>query len=400
MHPSNVKSSPDIDLSLSGKVVLLSGLTLSSYALFGISPILPEITAHFADMPNAGLLTRMLISATGFVVAIASPVVGAIADRFGPRRVLLFALFSYAVVGCAPFFLNDLYAILFSRILMGFAVAAVGAVILVILVTRSQGTLRDRWLGYLNVTATVVSILYAPLVGYVGHFGWRWPFLTFALVLPLFFLTLVGITPDSPRVTVDDDIQFRKRFTLGTPPSFIAFALGAGAVLVSSSVYIPFRIREIGVTDSINIGLLLIPASITGVISGLCYGSIRSKLSLSATFVVGFTIIAIGLTTTALAQQPNQIVIGQLMTGLGTGLSMPNYFLLASITGSDVHRARTMGFAKSGIYGGPMLGQLLFEPIIARTNFKVVLILLSVGCMAFALHFVRCVVGRRPVTST
>jgi MFS family permease len=387
-----IRGSANIDFGLSGKVVLLSGLTLSSYALFGLSPVLPAIAAHFSYIPDAGMLTRLLISAAGIAVAVTSPIVGAIADRFGARRVLILGLIVYALAGCAPFFLDSIYAILLSRIVMGLAIAAVGAVILAILVTHSSGAARNRWLGYLTTTATIVSVFYSPVVGYIGRFGWRWPFLTFLFALPLVVLTVIGIARDPDRMMVTKRSEGSSKsagFSLGTPLGFIIFVLVAGAVLVSPGVYIPFRLREMGITDSGSIGMLLIPASIAGVGAGFSYGWVRSKLSMSLTFVIGFSAMAAGLLTTATAHDSLQVVVGQVMTGFGTGINMPSIFVLASLAGSDAFRARTMGFAKSGVYGGPMLGQLMLEPVIVHTNFATVLSLLSLGCAAFAVHYAR-----------
>jgi predicted MFS family arabinose efflux permease len=394
-----------IDFGLAGKVVLLSGLTLSSYALFGLSPVLPAIAAHFSQTPNAGLLTRLLISAAGIMVAVASPIVGAIADRCGARRVLMLGLVVYALAGCAPFFLDNLYAILLSRMVMGLAIAAVGAVILAILVTHSTGAARNRWLGYLTTTATIVSVFYSPIVGYIGRFGWRWAFLTFLFALPLLILTIIGIERDPPRPRVEQSPKSaagRAGFSLGTPPVFIVFVFAAGAVLVSPSVYIPFRLREIGITDSGSIGMLLIPSSIAGVVAGLSYGWIRSKLSMPLTFVIGFFAVAAGLLITATAHEAAQVMAGQVMTGFGTGINMPGIFVLASNAGSDAFRARTMGFAKTGVYGGPMLGQLLLEPVIARTNFAAVLSLLGLACAAFGVYYLRQVINghRAPMQQT
>jgi MFS family permease len=394
-----------IDFGLAGKIVLLSGLTLSSYALFGLSPVLPAIAAHFSHTPDAGLLTRSLISAAGIVVAVASPIVGAIADRIGARRVLMLGLIAYVLAGCAPFFLDSLYAILLSRMVMGLAIAAVGAVILAILVTHSTGAARNRWLGYLTTTATIVSVFYSPIVGYIGRFGWRWVFLTFLFALPLLILTMVGIEADPPREPLENHREVSGKpsgFSLGTPLAFIIFVFVAGAVLISPSVYIPFRLREIGITDSGSIGMLLIPASIAGVVAGFSYGWIRSKLSMSSTFVIGFFAVAIGLLTTATAHDAPQVVAGQIMTGFGTGINMPSIFVLAANAGSDAFRARTMGFAKTGVYGGPMLGQLLLEPVIARTNFATVLSLLGAACAAFGVHYLRQVITqhRAPVRQT
>jgi MFS family permease len=386
----------DIDFGVSGKIVLLSGLTLSSYALFGLSPVLPAIAAHFSAYPNAGLLTRMLISAVGIVVAVSSPIVGAIADRVGPRRVLLVGLTLYVVAGCAPFFLRSLYAILLSRVIVGLAVAAVGAVILVILVTHSSGSARNRWLGYLTTTATIVSIFYAPVVGYIGSFGWRWVFLTFILAFPLIGLTLLGIAPDAATAdSVRTQTHSSSRFSLGTPLNYIVFVLLAGTILIGPAVYVPFRLREIGITSSSSIGLLLIPASAAGVVAGFSYGWIRAKLSIQTTFMVGFCAMALGLFVTAAAHEALQAVAGQILTGFGTGINMPSIFLLASVTGPDAYRARTMGFTKSGVFGGPMIAQLLFEPIVARTTIAFVLCLFAASSSAFALYYARQSIQQR-----
>jgi MFS family permease len=382
----------DIEFGVSGKIVLLSGLTLSSYALFGLSPVLPAIAAHFSQYVNAGLLTRMLVSAVGIVVAISSPIVGAIADRVGPRRVLVVGLTIYVLAGCAPFFLESLYAILLSRIIVGLAVAAVGAVILVILVSHSAGSARNRWLGYLTTTATIVSIFYSPVVGYIGSFGWRWVFLTFLLAFPLIVLTLLGIPPDQvrgPSESARARTIGHSGFRLGTPIKYVVFVLLAGTVLIGPAVFIPFQLREIGIASSKTIGLLLIPGSVAGVIAGFSYGWIRSKLSMQTTFVAGFSIMTIGLLLIASAHEANQVVAGQIMTGFGTGINMPSIFFLASITGPDEFRARTMGFTKSGVFGGPMIGQLLFEPLVVRTSIAFVLLLFALSCAAFSVYYAR-----------
>lgn len=400
--PAQATGSDDVDVKfgLAGKIVVLSGLVLPSYALFGISPVLPAIAAQFSRDPHAGPLARMLISAAGLTVAVTSPVIGAMADRFGARRVLLIGLIVYAFAGCIPFVLDNLYIILLFRMVMGFSVAAVGTVILVILVTHSTGTARNRWLGYLMTAATLTPILYIPLVGYIGHFGWRWPFLSYAITLPLFVMSIVGFPPDQPRAVepkAKDKAISARRFALGTPPAFIIFVFAAGTVLVSPTVYIPFRMREMGITDSSMIGMLMIPLSLAGAIAGFSYGWIRSKLSVPTVFVVGFSATAAGLVLTATAHEVIQVIVGQVFTGFGSSINFPNIYGLAAVTGSDAYRARTIGFSKSGVYGGPVIGQILLEPIIVRTNFKFALCIIALSAASFALLYAWQLIGRRQV---
>jgi MFS family permease len=156
VHADN-KGRGRLDFNLAGKIVLLSGLAVPSYALAALTPILPAIAAHFSSNPHAGTLTRMVISLVGLTVAGVSPLVGALSDRVGPRRVLLASVLGFGLAGCAPFFLNNLYWILATRIVVGVASAAFGAVIVVILLHHSAGEQRNRWLGYMTTTSLLLG---------------------------------------------------------------------------------------------------------------------------------------------------------------------------------------------------------------------------------------------------
>jgi len=388
-----------VKFGLAGKVVVLFGLTLSSYGFFGPSPVLPSIEAAYSDDPNAGLLSRLIVSALGVVVAVTSPMVGAIADRVGARRVLVFALLLYAVAGCAPFFLDNLYAIVATRIVFGLSVAAFGAVIMTMLVSNSSGAARNRWLGYMTTVGTVTGMFLYPLVGHVGEIGWRWPFLTYAIGIPFLLLSIVGFPRDPPRVAADRAAKAPSRslgFSLGTPIGYVVFALLAGAALMSPSMFAPFRIREIGITDSSVVGNLMIPFAAASVVSAFSYGWIRSHLSVEMTFVLGFSALAVGTAVLATSDNLSGFIVGQVLAGLGLGVNSPNLFAVGATVGDDAFRARTIGFTKSGIYGGPIIGQLILEPVLKQTSFAFAFAVISLGCMAFvAVNIWKTVIGQR-----
>jgi MFS family permease len=377
-----------VSFGVAGKVVVLMGLTIPSYGMFALTPVLPTIAAAFPDEPNAGLLTRMMVSALGVVVALASPVIGAVADRVGARRVLLASLMIYAIAGCAPFFLDDLRSIVASRFIFGFGVAAFGAVIMTMLVANSSGAARNRWLGYMTTVSAVAGVVMYPLAGFVGGFGWRWTFLTYAVGVVILLLSLVGFPADPSRAAATKKAikaSQPTRFTLGTPIGHIAFALLAGAALMSPLVYVPFRARELGVTDSNVIGALLMTGAAASIISAAAYGWIRSRLSIGETFVLGFAVLASGAAVLGAAQSLPLLFVGKALIGIGLSVTSPNLFALAAVAGPDAYRARTIGFTKSGIYGGPIIAQLILEPVLKHTSFAFAFGVISLGCMALAL---------------
>src|SRR5512143_1342740 len=80
---------------------------LPTMAIVSLVPNLPQLFAHFADVPHANLLVPMIITLPSLCIALFSPFAGAIADRWGRRRLLLVATLFYAVVGVLPVLLHD-----------------------------------------------------------------------------------------------------------------------------------------------------------------------------------------------------------------------------------------------------------------------------------------------------
>lgn len=389
---SDVQDKEGLSFGLAGRLALLTGLILATYAQTALTAVLPTLADHYSDYPNADVLARLMYSIVGITLAIAAPIVGAIADRYGARRVLLAALVIYAIAGSAPFLVTNPYYALMTRLVLGVAAAGVGAVALVLLVQNSTDAVRNRWLGYVNMTVSLSAMFYVPIVGYLGHIDWRWPFATYLVAIVVYVLAVIGIPRDRALETAAVKSarkaanQTRARFQLGTPLGYVAFVFLAGGVLSGPVLYLPFLIHDIGITDPTTIGLLLTPLGVFGALLSFCYGWTRRRLSANATFVVGFLGVAAGLTLVATAHEIVQVLTGSVIMGSGMGLATPNVYKLASVAGSDKYRARTVGFAKSGFYGGGLLAQVFIDTSLGNEGPRVALMAIATLAILLAVH--------------
>lgn len=383
-----------IDLKPAARVALLFSGILGPFALGGLTPVLPAIAAHFAQYPQAGFLTRLLVSMIGAMIVVGSPFVGALADRFGRRRVLLIGMLVYAVAGCAGFFVDNLYALVATRVLVGLAVAAVGAVMLAIVATHSEGVARNRWLGYINTAGLLVSVLLIPFSGFVGKYGWQWPFLIHVVALPLFLLGLVGLEPDQRKVQLPVR-ETPERLSGRVPWGLLAIASAGGVLLLAPSLYVPFHLRDLGISDPRLISVATLLPNLAAAVTSYFFGAVRARLSLTSTFILGFGIAATALLLNALASSYALIVLATTIMGCGCGLIGTNIYALAAVTGSDSHRARTMGLAKCSMYTGPLLGQLALEPVVKLANAGVALLLLGLFAIMLTLIYVWQAMSRR-----
>src|SRR5262249_40015137 len=115
---------------------------------------------------------------------------GVVGDVFGRRRLLIAAMLIYAALGVAPFFLDSLVAILATRAAVGICESIVMTLTTVMIGDYFKGALRDRWLASQTAVASLSALLFFNIRGYLGTFGWRYPFLIYLSSLPMILLIL------------------------------------------------------------------------------------------------------------------------------------------------------------------------------------------------------------------
>jgi MFS family permease len=86
---------------MAARLCLLLALPLSGMAQSGLAPIMPRLSEHFAAVPNADMLVRLMASGLSFAMIAGSLAGAMVGDRFGQRRVLIWALVVYGFAGTA-----------------------------------------------------------------------------------------------------------------------------------------------------------------------------------------------------------------------------------------------------------------------------------------------------------
>src|SRR3546814_18903071 len=110
-------------ISLAGRAALLMVAALPVLALYGFGIALPPLASAFADNPNAVLLSQLVGGVVGFALALRSPLVGWLIDRFSYRTVLLFSCAAFALEASVGGLLSLLYLILSTPLPPGVTVA-------------------------------------------------------------------------------------------------------------------------------------------------------------------------------------------------------------------------------------------------------------------------------------
>jgi len=359
-------------------LILVVLATLPTLAIAALVPILPVLFQRFRGAPHAQWLVPMILTVPSLCVALFSSGVGAIADRFGRRRALLLSLLGFAAFGLAPFLVDNLYAILGARFVVGVGEAGILTVGNALLGDYFQGEARRHWLAVQTVAGPFASVGYVLLGGLLGSWTWRGPFLLYLMglvvLIPSIWLLPEPVRP-APRAAARPLRDF---------PWFTALQIGA-VTLLCSVVFFVQNVQhgrifsDLGAGSPERISWVITLAGMGTVVGGFAFHYIRGR---SVAMLLAIIFASYGIGYIGLAHAPNYWVgipfdaMGQFAGG----------FLIPVLIGWTLsrytleYRGRGMGMWAACFF----LGQFLSPPLVTLIGHGQWGFLTSVGAVGAA----------------
>ena len=348
---------------------LLIPITLSTMAIVLLAPVLPKLMAEYAGVPHADYLAPIVLTMPALCVALLSPVAGALGDYFGRRRLLMFALALYGVVGLAPIFLTDLTAILVSRVGVGVAEALIITLTTTLIGDYYKGQARDRWLAAQTATASISALLFFNLGGLLGTFGWRAPFWVYASAL-LMLAAVVRFTWNSD-TQAEPDAHLHNLSWAAFPWSRMA---GIVAVTIFASVlFYTVQIQAApglvahGLSNSAQIGFLTSVASVGVPLGTLIYSRI-SRTPVVWLLLIELSILGVGFVLMSKAPSVTLFLVGCGINQIGAGLLLPTLLIWAMGQLSFEVRGRGVGVWQAAFALGQFLSPIILTFIGGRVG--------------------------------
>lgn len=377
-----------------GTLLLASMLTIMAGAT--ISPALPAIQREFSAAPSAAMLVGLVLTMHGLFIAVGAPLIGALADRYGRRWLLLVSTVVYALAGGSGFVLDSLVAILASRAVLGLAVAGVMVTVTALITDYYEENRRDTILGRQGAFMSIGGVVLLPLAGVLADIGWRVPFLVYTgalVLLPAMAFALPEPdrrepTGDLP-TSVDDLRQTLARFPLRTLALIVVLGLVCQIIFYMTPVQIPFYLEAQTGANGTLIGAALAMSTGAGGVASLLYGRIRRSMSVIAIVALTFALMSSGYAVIGVSGTLFGIVSGLALAGAGAGFLLTNLNAwIAAVTPEPV-RGRALSGLTSAFFLGQFLSPLVVRPVSDSVGlgatFLGVGVVLAGGSFAFAL---------------
>lgn len=366
-----------------GIVVVIASF-LPILAIVALAPAVPRMMEHFAGVPGAGLWVPLAVTAPGLMVALLSPAMGWLVDRYGRSRLLVVATAIYGLVGIAPIFIDGLPALFASRLLLGVCEAAILTVTNTLVGDYFDEDRRRFWLTVQSAAQPFFGVSLLVLSGTLSGMGWNIPFLVYACAIPIAAAMAFLLFEPAKRAQALSDAAvapFPVRHVLIT----------SGVTLLASSIYYVYIVQVgllfpgVGVTSPDTIGMLIGLANVGVFFGGLLFKPASARLGTGPQVGIFFALLGLGLLGIGASHSATQMTAFCTIQQLGAGLCIPTLLLWTMRGLNDENRGRGMGIWSCAFFVGqfvsPALVSLvtLFSHALPRT-----FIVIGVGGIALA----------------
>jgi len=364
--------------------ILFAVTTVGVGNVSSVSPAFPRLMDVFGVGEVA---VGWIVTAYSLPGVLSAPLVGALADRVGRKRVLGTSLVLFAIAGTACALARDFSVLLALRVAQGACAAPLVALSITLIGDRYDGTRRAAAIGY-NATALSIATATYPVVGgALAEIAWFWPFALPLLAVPVAGTLLVGLR-EPPTRTARSLRRYLEAAWEGVGQPRVAgllllntgvFILLFGALLT----YVPVLVDQRLAAAPFIAGVALATASAATAVMGTQVGRLAARFSLQALVAVSFGLYAIAFAGIALAPSVWTLLLATFTFGTAQGLNQPAIQTALIERSPATSRAVTLSLNGTALRVGQSVGPPIMGAALVLGGLPAVFVLASGLALVF-----------------
>lgn len=341
-----------------------------------VSPILPAIAQSIGTSVVA---TGVLISSYMIPFGLFQLIFGPLADRFGKRQVLTFAMLFFTFATALTAIGQGLADLSLYRALTGIFAASVMPVSLALIGDMVPMHQRQSAIGTYMGISFLGQGLSMAIGGSIAYFlSWRGVFLSYAVlaaIVTILFLTVGRKIPSVKNPNSELLAPYIRLMSTGRSLAVYVSVLLEGIFIVGSFSYMGAYIKEVYGFNFLAIGFIMTAFGVTAVIGGRISGKLAGKMGRKKVFLVGLILAGIAdllifLSGSILAV----LIISVAILGLGFMLAHSTFLTIATEFAAKA-RGTAMSLVAFCFMGGGGVGTAIGGHLIKAwgyTNFFLV----------------------------
>jgi multidrug resistance protein len=375
-----------LDARRTRTIVLLLAASVG-LMMTGFGIIMPVFARRLGELGGGVQALGLMTMSFALAQFITAPILGAAADRYGRRPVILLGLAAFAVMNVGFLLANSTTAFIAVRALEGALSAGLFPASMGIVGDIVPGQQRARWVGYI-MGAYGAGFILGPTFGGLlfDTLGFAAPFLVSALLASIAFIAAFILVPETRTLEVrrrerlrarreaDSAFAPEKSFwnTLPRPLYIFGTLLLLDFVGVFAFAFVEpqmvFYFYDALGWSTVQFGVVVGVYGLAMVFSQTVLGQSSDRFGRKPVVIIGLALTATFYFGLVIAGEFAVILLVALVAGAGGGLTAPamSAFYLDII--APQHRSRVMGIKESAAALGGVTGPLAVVVVGAYTT--------------------------------
>ncbi|MDA1477331.1 MFS transporter [Bacillus changyiensis] len=324
----------------------------------------------------------LLFASYAIALLISTPIFGALADRIGRKKLLVFGLVSLAMTTMVYALAVNFWVLVLARFLQGVAASIPWTAGLSLLAENFPREERGKAMGT-AMSSQAGGVLLGPLIGgwLYEWGGYQAPFFVavgIALIAAILSIVFLRSVNDSRAENFSSPFHVLRRKQV---LMIVGVAVIGSAVFASIEPTLPIHLYEhLNLSPGV-IGTMFIVVTLAYGLSAPLIGAFSTKFGYVKTMMVGVILVAVTLPLNALPTQLWLQIVTLAMLGISLGVVLtPALPKLAEISDQVgvVSQGVTFAVYNTGYSFGMMMGPLLASGIAGSFGLKMAYLILSV----------------------
>lgn len=335
-------------------LLLASAMIFFDVAFFAaIAPLLPEYVDDLGlSKAQAGILSASYAAGT----LCASLPAGYVASRIGPRRTVIYGLFTLGVSSVIFGFAEEIYLLDAARFVQGVAGALIWSGALTWLITAAPEDRRGSIIGTALGTAVAGALLGPALGAVAGSVGTELVFSS-VMVITLLLAYAAARLPEThtPEVQSLGEVFAALR---SRPVVEAAVFVAVPSVMFGAiEVLVPLRIDDLGGGHGMIAGGFIAGAGLEATLAPVA-GKLSDRVGRRTPFVAGLAVCAVAMVAIAVVATLGEVLAALILTSLGAGLCFaPALTLISDVAeASNLHQGYAAGLSNMAWASGQVIG--------------------------------------------
>jgi MFS family permease len=338
-------------------LLLISMMTMMSNV--AVVTILPRLSEIYANVEHIAFLSRMMITLPSLAIAILAPFLGHLVYTYGKRRSAIVGLFFFSVTGTAGLYLDGIYAILFSRFLLGIAIAILMIVSTSLIGDYFKGEERHKFMGLQSAFVSIGGIFFIVGGGMLSDMNWRYPFAIYGIGFIILLFAMKYIIEYTYQSQVIDDEEVNHRLY---PIYIMAFLLMAVFYILPTQF--PYLMINIFHATGEKTGLIIASAFVFNAIGALSFAPLKKHFDFPTMYMLGMAIIAVGFIGISQVRSLSWFFVTAPIIGLGGGILMTNITAWLLHYAHSTKRVKATAYLTSSLFLGQFFSPILTYPVV------------------------------------